>query len=615
MTGTTDLGVTYPTPTDVHPSSGWWKTLALTANTAIKQAKAAAVATANAAIAQSASDTLAAAKSDAAAQISDAEFAAMSAPDQESVRVSLQTYLTDPASDARQTLNGNYAPILTAVSGDQTAALNAWLSTASPLGVKQAVGSFSISDKITVPPGVYLDATRATFTQTGSKKVSCELQAGATIQGGTWNGLGTDFVAGTNITPTAIGIQVTGAGAAVNLATILNHAGAGIYLAAGSAGFKSNLVEIAAPAITIPAGDSACFGVYALSDTGHTFSGLHLHDLSIGLISALSVSQLSISNLRVHDIHGQHGLYIQNGTGLTINGVSARTINLNGIKLQLSVSSTADSVGASISNVNADSCGDCAVSVNNTATDLTSAHKIVGLTLANVVATNCFRGIYLGSVRGGTVTGITVSSCSSDGITLLDCQNIIGTGWLVDGSGRVGLRLTTQTGAVQARLKISVRINNPGGANVAGNLSGIYFNSGSNVTLEAVVTATNGLMDYGLFMSGSVATDQQTLTVQNSDFSGATTNQDVRLQAGPVGLRAWVNNRVGSTILNFPVGIPVRVGSRGSGTIYSCNAVPTSGQYWRGDQVLHSAPATGSPKSWLCTVAGTPGTWVSEGNL
>lgn len=42
---------------------------------------------------------------------------------------------------------------------------------------------------------------------------------------------------------------------------------------------------------------------------------------------------------------------------------------------------------------------------------------------------------------------------------------------------------------------------------------------------------------------------------------------------------------------------------------------PATGTYAAGDRVLNSAPAVGSPKGWICTVGGTPGTWVSEGNL
>ena len=49
-------------------------------------------------------------------------------------------------------------------------------------------------------------------------------------------------------------------------------------------------------------------------------------------------------------------------------------------------------------------------------------------------------------------------------------------------------------------------------------------------------------------------------------------------------------------------------------TFYSY-AAPTTGTWIRGDRVINSNPAVGQPKSWVCTVAGTPGTWVSEGNL
>jgi hypothetical protein len=48
---------------------------------------------------------------------------------------------------------------------------------------------------------------------------------------------------------------------------------------------------------------------------------------------------------------------------------------------------------------------------------------------------------------------------------------------------------------------------------------------------------------------------------------------------------------------------------------FEATASPTSGTYIVGDRVWNSAPAVGQPKSWVCTVAGTPGTWVSEGNL
>lgn len=47
----------------------------------------------------------------------------------------------------------------------------------------------------------------------------------------------------------------------------------------------------------------------------------------------------------------------------------------------------------------------------------------------------------------------------------------------------------------------------------------------------------------------------------------------------------------------------------------SASAIPTAGTWTRGDTIENSAPAVGSAKAWKCTVSGTPGTWVSTGNL
>lgn len=44
-------------------------------------------------------------------------------------------------------------------------------------------------------------------------------------------------------------------------------------------------------------------------------------------------------------------------------------------------------------------------------------------------------------------------------------------------------------------------------------------------------------------------------------------------------------------------------------------AAPTGMTWAVGARCYNSAPAVGQPKSWVCTVAGTPGTWESEGNL
>jgi len=49
--------------------------------------------------------------------------------------------------------------------------------------------------------------------------------------------------------------------------------------------------------------------------------------------------------------------------------------------------------------------------------------------------------------------------------------------------------------------------------------------------------------------------------------------------------------------------------------MFAFTAAPITGTWKVGDRVYNQTPVVGQPKSWVCTVAGTPGTWVSEGNL
>lgn len=44
-------------------------------------------------------------------------------------------------------------------------------------------------------------------------------------------------------------------------------------------------------------------------------------------------------------------------------------------------------------------------------------------------------------------------------------------------------------------------------------------------------------------------------------------------------------------------------------------AAPTTGTFFKGDIVWNSAPASGVPMGWVCTVAGTPGTWNALPNI
>jgi hypothetical protein len=54
---------------------------------------------------------------------------------------------------------------------------------------------------------------------------------------------------------------------------------------------------------------------------------------------------------------------------------------------------------------------------------------------------------------------------------------------------------------------------------------------------------------------------------------------------------------------------------QGENFVWQTTAAPTLGTWAIGDRSVNSTPVVGQPKGWACTVAGAPGTWVSEGNL
>lgn len=52
-----------------------------------------------------------------------------------------------------------------------------------------------------------------------------------------------------------------------------------------------------------------------------------------------------------------------------------------------------------------------------------------------------------------------------------------------------------------------------------------------------------------------------------------------------------------------------------TGTVTNTGVNPYAGAWTVGQRTFNLIPTVGQPKSWVCTVAGSPGTWVSEGNL
>ena len=146
--------------------------------------------------------------------------------------------------------------------------------------------------------------------------------------------------------------------------------------------------------------------------------------------------------------------------------------------------------------------------------------------------------------------------------------------------------------------------------------AGIYANY-TNVANNSVRTADTAAAieaDHGSNISGNI-------------IINGTSTAGIQLTAGNT-VQNYVSNNILSSFI-YDQGTNIIFGNLGGTgvtpntnkftlglmTFYFSNTVPVAGTYKLGDRIINNNPAVGQAKGWVCTVAGTPGTWVSEGNL
>jgi hypothetical protein len=144
-------------------------------------------------------------------------------------------------------------------------------------------------------------------------------------------------------------------------------------------------------------------------------------------------------------------------------------------------------------------------------------------------------------------------------------------------------------------------------------------NTFSNFNFIGLTTAIVEAGGANIFNDGiintSITAGIRIQDADNCEFFGVTlVNNTVDWVTSGTVNSVWLANIKG-TVTGLT---PQRYGSRGAGPLgrlFYGTAAPSTLAYLQGDRVLNITPAVGTPKGWACTVAGTPGTWVSEGNL
>lgn len=214
---------------------------------------------------------------------------------------------------------------------------------------------------------------------------------------------------------------------------------------------------------------------------------------------------------------------------------------------------------------------------------------------------------------------IHIASEYEQGFVLIDGNTGTSTDTTV---GTAFFSAVTQSVAAQPKTDIVVSNNKTkgftffAGIDTRNNVSGLgNITISNNTYIEPFTTATwtvaNGI---------SVTTPQEikTLTLTNNNFiderSPSKITHGVYIDNSTIGylnytegaansLLAAIYAEVGTVVINTKVGV------------WYATAAPTTGPWSRGNIVWNTAPSAGGTPGWVCTTAGTPGTWKAMANL
>lgn len=334
-----------------------------------------------------------------------------------------------------------------------------------------------------------------------------------------------------------------------------------------------------------------------------------------------------------------HGNRVKNITGATTSGSAGAGVyiqNSGGVRC----------IGNAISNV-------CTATTNNTLAPAgVAVNNIGGTLIPPVIEGNTIADVGLLSAGGSNpnavvLSGINISS-SANGATL------------VGNTIRQSAGLTPQFLGIYINASSNVTCVAPN-INIANSLPSSHgiFAFANGLSISNIVLAGVNIVggDFaGVRVDQSAAFTISNFSLQGGSISGGSANMvPIRLAQIAGGSIGGV---VGSAIATFALSVSgctqLRVGgcaltttgatavtaagvcsgssidksvywgaaaslmnntATGLSVEWRSNAAPASGTWAVGDRTEQSVPVVGNPKGWRTTVAGTPGTHVSEGNL
>lgn len=462
-----------------------------------------------------------------------------------------------------------------ATGSNQAPALQAALNSAASFGLwLQLNGAHQISGQITVPTGAKIDGRGGSITMTANLTVAFRLTSvtGIRFRDVVINGKTTDYINSSAVyAATAIYITGSSSNIVIEGCSLLGWAGNGIYLGAGTsnASIRNNKLTGSGPTyitsntFNYSSGINADPGVSNVLIQGNDISGA-----SQGVVTGDDLRDWRVIGNFIHDIPGQHGLYLESGHGMVIADNVVRNTALLGMKIQIGNVAAGDAENITITGNVFRDCGAQGILLTNT---VGTASRLKNIVVSNnAIARASGGGIEINNALGAHFAGNMVVD-SLFGMRINSSQKVTVSQGQFTNLGLSGLKILSS----QEVVLDGAVVYGCGNSNTPSDQFGIMIDGAttSEVTVRSCkIDGTGSLMAFGIYVIAGTST---TMDFEDTVAIGAT-SRGWRLQT-PGAVRTFKGMRLAGTAgaaLNLPTNYaPIANATNATDVITQLNAL------------------------------------------
>lgn len=344
---------------------------------------------------------------------------------------------------------------------------------------------------------------------------------------------------------------------------------------------------------TIPGGGNYCFGINLWDDVSEgVVNGNLISDTAQGIFGGVNFSRITISGNTISRIVGQHGMYLNQSSDVSVVSNTVSDCFHSGIKIQIAENASGDCENVGFVGNTIRQTGSHAILINNVFPGEGFVFRNINVCGNTIFDGQSDAGVYIAYATHSRVSdnqiqgkwyGVRCVNCAHTRIIDNDTHDTYKQGILVDTPDYVFV--------------LRNRVTDPGNEPLGASRFGIYATGDGNCNIEGnVVWHSNpAQLVYALYLLGMTGAN---LTLKNNVLDGVANWSTL----------TSFKEFSGNSITTQPA-LPADPQLGTNNKVYFGSTPPATGR--AGDFCNGTAPGNEGAMGWTCTAA--PGTWARSG--